>query len=266
MPFVSLSETPLASDPGPFRIFFREHGMGDPLVFLHGGWGYSVYPFEGQIERLQASWRVIAPDRTGYGRSGRLSALGPDFHDRAALETFAVLDALGIGRPVVWGHSDGAVIAAKMALAQPDRIRGVLLEALHFRRDKPGSRAFFEAMARDPGVLGDRVLKALAVEHGDDYWRTLLNLNGLAWLAIASDGAPTADLYDGRLPSLRVPAAILHGRRDPRTEPGELDEIIAALPHASVHVIDEGAHSPHSERLAEEPTARAAAAFLATLR
>jgi pimeloyl-ACP methyl ester carboxylesterase len=43
------------------------------------------------------------------------------------------------------------------------------------------------------------------------------------------------------------PALIIHGRLDPRTEPGELAAIREALPHAEVRLLDEGAHSPHSE-------------------
>ena len=33
---------------------------------------------------------------------------------------------------MVWGHSDGAVIALKMGLARPDRVCGVIVEAAHF--------------------------------------------------------------------------------------------------------------------------------------
>jgi pimeloyl-ACP methyl ester carboxylesterase len=42
-----------------------------------------------------------------------------DFHRRAAAETILFLDALGIERAVLWGHSDGAVISAMTGLAAP---------------------------------------------------------------------------------------------------------------------------------------------------
>jgi pimeloyl-ACP methyl ester carboxylesterase len=263
VPFVALAHSPLADD-GPARIFYREYGSGaHTLIILHGGWGYTIYPFDRAIDTLAHTFRIVVPDRSGYGQSGRLRTLPADFHDRAAAETFAVIDHLGIAQPAVWGHSDGAVIAAKMALDRPAALSGILLEALHYRRDKPSSRAFFEAMAHDPAVLGARAGAVLAAEHGDDYWRTLLRMNGLAWLAIATDPAP--DLFGGRLRELRLPVALLHGRRDPRTEPGELDAIRAALPRAHIRILEEGGHSPHSERAVSDATVAAAADFLASL-
>jgi len=58
---------------------------------------------------------------------------------------------------------------------------------------------------------------------------------------------PDEDLYDGRLSELQVPAMFLHGSLDPRTEPGEMDRVREALPHATMRFIATGKHSPHSE-------------------
>jgi pimeloyl-ACP methyl ester carboxylesterase len=69
----------------------------------------------------------------------------------------------------------------------------------------------------------------LAREHGDG-WRDLIRTNGDAWLRIADDPSAAADdLYGGRLADLRVPTLVIHGARDPRTEPGELEAIREAL-------------------------------------
>jgi pimeloyl-ACP methyl ester carboxylesterase len=184
LPFVTVDESPLAPEISPVEIHYRDIGSGSPLVFLHGGWGYEIYPFDRQINALGDRFRVVIPDRTGYGRSQRLDHLTSDFHKRAAAETLNLLDALHIERPVLWGHSDGAVIATLMGLASPDRFGGVILEAFHFYRAKPGSREFFEVMAGDPGLLGERVATTLAREHGEDYWRRLIVMNGSAWLRI----------------------------------------------------------------------------------
>jgi haloalkane dehalogenase len=97
---------------GPVRIYYREAGAGIPLVFLHGGWGYEVYPFDRAIEALRGRFRILIPDRSGYGRSTPLTKLPADFHRRAAIEMARFLDALKIERAVLWGHSDGAVIAS----------------------------------------------------------------------------------------------------------------------------------------------------------
>src|SRR5262249_4390615 len=56
------------------RIYCRDTGAGSPLLFLHGGWGYEVYPFDRQIEALGGKYRILIPDRTGYGRSPRITS------------------------------------------------------------------------------------------------------------------------------------------------------------------------------------------------
>jgi pimeloyl-ACP methyl ester carboxylesterase len=237
VPHIDLRSSPLAPGVSPVRVHYRDAGSGPalsavegrPIVILHGGWGYEVYPFDRQIAALAGSHRCVAPDRTGYGGSGRLVRQETDFHHRAAAETFAVIDALGLERPVVWGHSDGAVIALLMGLGAPERLGGLIVEAAHFFRRKPASREFFDTMLRDPDGLGERVTQTLARDHGDG-WRDLIRTNGDAWLRIANDpSAPTADLYDGRLAELRVPTLVIHGARDPRTEPGELEAMRDAI-------------------------------------
>jgi pimeloyl-ACP methyl ester carboxylesterase len=248
-------------------VYYRDAGAGPPIVILHGGWGYDIYPFERQIAALAPRYRVTAADRTGYGRSTRLERQATDFHRRAADETFAMIDALQLDRPIVWGHSDGAVIAFLMGLSDPDRLGGLVVEAAHFWRSKPGSREFFETMMRDPDGLGERVAGVLAREHGDG-WRDLIRTNGDAWLRIAGDPlAPAPDLYGGRLGELGLPTLVIHGALDPRTEPGELDAMRAALhrradamPHFAV--LPEGGHSPHSERATADEVTRIVESFV----
>ena len=266
MPFVTIGESPLAQDRSPVEIHYREAGSGPPLLFLHGGWGYEVYPFDRQIEEFRNRFRILIPDRTGYGRSQRLSHIPSDFHARAAIETMSLLDALQIERPVLWGHSDGAVIAAKIGLAAPDRISGLILEAFHFYRVKPGSREFFEVMAGDPGLLGERVDGTLSSDHGEDYWRKLIVMNGSAWLALADEATHSKqDLYDGKLSDLRPRMLFIHGSRDPRTEPGEIEAVRSQLPGARIEIIEGGGHSPHSESASAAESSRIAREFLESI-
>jgi pimeloyl-ACP methyl ester carboxylesterase len=263
--FVELATTPLAPGARDIRIHLRESGSGQPLVFLHGGWGYAIYPFERQVAALEREFRILIPDRTGYGRSSRLDQQPRGFHHRAAEETFAVLDALGVGRAALWGHSDGAVIALHMALMSPQRVAAIVAEATHFYRKKPRSRAFFETMRDAADDLGPRVASTLEQEHGPE-WRHLIRINGDAWLRIADEATSgTADLYDGLLPELAVPVLFVHGAQDPRSEPGEFDAMAAAPRRRALVQIarfEEGGHSPHSERSTAEDVTAAAARFL----
>jgi pimeloyl-ACP methyl ester carboxylesterase len=266
LPVVTVEESPLAPDISPVEIYYREEGSGEPLLFMHGGWGYEIYPFNRQIEELENHFRILIPDRTGYGRSLRLDRVPTDFHKRAAVETLGLLDALHIDRPVLWGHSDGAVIAAMIGLSDPDRVSGLILEAFHFYRKKPGSREFFETMAGDPNLLGDRTGTALSREHGEDYWHKLIVMNGNAWLRIADEATEiTQDLYAGKLSRLRVPALFIHGSRDPRTEPGEMQAVRDQLPDARIHIVEGGGHSPHSESASAAECSRIASQFLRSI-
>jgi pimeloyl-ACP methyl ester carboxylesterase len=266
LPFLDIEESPLLPGASPARLYYREFGGGSPFIFLHGGWGYSIYPFEKQIEAFQDNFRLIIPDRTGYGRSMRVSEWPVDFHARAAEETLRLLDALKIDRAVFWGHSDGAVISAMLAVKHPERCRGIILEAFHFFRRKPGSRDFFDAMSRNPDMLGQRVTGRLSSEHGEDNWRKLIVLNGLAWLRIADESQrDDQDLYDGSVADLATPALMIHGDRDPRTEPGELDATLKASPRIQLHLIAGAGHSPHSESTFAEETIRVAREFLAKI-
>jgi pimeloyl-ACP methyl ester carboxylesterase len=264
VPTLELPQSPHAPGIEPVAIRYREFGRGRPLVILHGGWGYGLYPFDRQIVEFENQFRILIPYRSGYGQSTHVSGEMPlDFHRRATLETFSFLDALGIESAILWGHSDGAVIAAMMALIAPERCVSVILEAFHFLRRKPGSRAFFERFAAHPEELGDETRRLLAEDHGETRWPTVLRRNCGAWFRIAdSVQRPDEDLYDGRLGELQVPALFLHGSLDPRTEPGEMDRVREALPRATVQFITTGKHSPHSEEDAWEECNKKAGEFL----
>ena len=51
----------------------------------------------------------------------------------------ALLDLLQVNQTCVWGHSDGAVIGAIMAITQPTRVRGLVFEGGHLYTRKPRS-------------------------------------------------------------------------------------------------------------------------------
>lgn len=245
VPFVTVENSPLARRTA--EIHYREFGSGTPLLFLHGGWGYHIYPINKQLHAL-ADYRVLIPDRSGYGLSTKPADFGCDFHVRAAQESFAFLDALGIDDAVIWGHSDGSVIAAWMGLIAPERCRGLIMEAFHYARRKINSRAFFEDMVSAPEKFGEHASAVLAHEHGEPYWRELIQTEGRTWLEIAKlADSGTEDLFDGRLGELQVPAVFIQGARDPRTDSGELAAVQNALPSAQIRMVESGEHCPHSE-------------------
>jgi pimeloyl-ACP methyl ester carboxylesterase len=261
--FLDLGSTALGPGASCPRIGYRDQGSGPPIVFLHGGWGYEVYPFDRQYAALAGHYRIVIPDRSGYGASTPVAALPTDFHRRAMEETRAVLDALGLQRPFLWGHSDGAIIALLLGLAYPACVRGVIAEATHVYLSKPRSRDFFERMAEGRNTLPRAVVAALERDHGSR-WPQLIAMHSRAWLAIgASAASPADDFYSGRLSQLDIPVLAIHGGKDPRTEPGELEALRAALQSGRVELLDEAGHSPHTEPVSADRVTRIASEFLA---
>jgi pimeloyl-ACP methyl ester carboxylesterase len=155
------------------------------------------------------------------------------------------------------------VIAAIIGFTAPHRVRGLILEAFHYYKSKPASREFFETLAYQPAALNAELRERFAREHGADYWQELITTHAKAWLQIAVESTgPQDDLYAGRLRDITAPTLFIHGRLDPRTEPGELDAIRQQLPNAEMQILDEGSHSPHSETASADLVSQLASEFL----
>jgi len=105
-------------------IAFRVRGSGPALVLLHGtSANHAVWEPVGDI--LESRATVISLDQRGHGRSGKPARgyTGDDF----ATDVVTVLDALGIDRAVVAGHSLGGRNAWLAAARHPQRITGAVV-------------------------------------------------------------------------------------------------------------------------------------------
>jgi len=105
------------------RTHLLDVGAGDPVLLLHGS-GRSVADWqEGFADALAArDHRVLAIDYYGNGLSDRAHALryGIALWAEQAVD---VLDALGLDRVAVLGHSAGGCVAAILAADHPERVR-----------------------------------------------------------------------------------------------------------------------------------------------
>jgi len=93
----------------------RVGGEGPPLLYLHGAGG--LYAEEPVLEGLAESFRVFAPEWPGYGEQESEHQI-EDMLD-FALHGWDVIDALGLEKPHLVGHSMGGMIAAEMACLNP---------------------------------------------------------------------------------------------------------------------------------------------------
>ncbi|MEQ9643739.1 MAG: alpha/beta fold hydrolase [Alphaproteobacteria bacterium] len=110
---------------GRTRVRVYEGGDGPALLYLHGAGG--VFPDDPFLALLAKHFRVSAPLLPGYEDSEGADNLR-DMLD-VALHCFDVMDALGLDRPLVVGHSMGGMIAAEMAAVAPKAVDRLALLA-----------------------------------------------------------------------------------------------------------------------------------------
>jgi non-heme chloroperoxidase len=87
------------------RIFYKDWGTGQPMVFCHG-WPLSADAWDEQMMFFGGrGYRVIAHDRRGHGRSGQTWS-GNDM-DSYADDLAELLDKLDVRDAIIVGHSTG---------------------------------------------------------------------------------------------------------------------------------------------------------------
>ena len=106
------------------ETYYESRGSGPPVVFVHGAW-VDRRQWTPQVEALADDYRVVTYDVRGHGRTG------PSAEERYSVELFAadlraLIEALGLDRPVVCGLSLGGMIAQAYA-ARYDELRGLVL-------------------------------------------------------------------------------------------------------------------------------------------
>ena len=110
---------------GGDAIHYVDEGAGRPILFVHGLGGqlhhfrHTLFPAMGE------GFRLLAMDRPGSGYSTRVSSGARLPQQAEAIAKF--IDAIGLDRPLLVGHSLGGAIALRVALDHPDKISGLAL-------------------------------------------------------------------------------------------------------------------------------------------
>ncbi len=105
---------------------YQQTGEGPDVLLIHGVTGdLSVWLLSRTMEILGRSFRTTAYDLRGHGYSD-VPPSGYTSADQAG-DTIAIMDAMGIDRAMLVGHSFGGVIATHAAALYPDRIEAVVL-------------------------------------------------------------------------------------------------------------------------------------------
>jgi 3-oxoadipate enol-lactonase len=232
-------------------IYYETWGRGEPLLLI-SGLATDLRIWACQRLVFGRRFRCIAIDNRGSGRSGKPD--GPYTLEQMAADAVAVLDAEGVGRAHVVGHSMGSYIAQVMAVQHPDRLRSLTLagtacrhlpwrlELLELWQETARTQGV-HAWARRayPWLLGPRTA-----------WTFGLFIN-LLWPIILQQpahafdsqieallGAP--DCERGRLSGIEVPTLVVCGSRDTLTTPADAAEVASLIPDARVVTLKGAGH------------------------
>ncbi|NGM44072.1 alpha/beta fold hydrolase [Rhodobacter sp. SGA-6-6] len=220
-------------------------GEGEPLVLLHGV-GMRIEAWGPQLDALSRTHRVIALDLPGHGGSAAL----PEGSDLPAFVAWLgrALDALGLARVNLAGHSMGALIAGGTVAEFGDRIlRVALLNGVRCRTEAARAAVLSRVREIAEGAVPDVEGPLLrwfgdapeAVGYRDLARDWLAQMDRRSYLTAYRAFATGDRTYADCWPDCRCPALFITGAGDPNSTPAmSLD--MAALAPAGKAVIVEG--------------------------
>ncbi|WP_448191199.1 alpha/beta fold hydrolase [Azospirillum sp. sgz301742] len=250
------------------RLHYLEKGAGPPVVLIHGNIvSAEDFAHSGLLDLLATHHRVIAFDRPGMGYSDRPRGTVWTPTAQATLLQHA-FDALGIERPVVLGHSLGAMVAVALGLDHPEAVSGLVLLGGYYY---PTARADV-ALAAPPAipVLGDVLRYTVSPLVGAallpafikgmfapcpiparfiETFAPAMALRPWQIRAMAEDGAMmigAAAAVDHRYRELTMPVAILAGAEDKAADVARQSaRLHTEIPHSTLNLVPNVGHMVH---------------------
>jgi pimeloyl-ACP methyl ester carboxylesterase len=249
-------------------VFVHEYGQGSPIILLHAGPGLDGSIFFPWFERLKGH-RLLAPDLRGHGRSDLGDPSGWTWSGWAD-DVARLAEALDLGAYTLLGHSFGARIALQHAVDLPGHAKRIVCSGgvAH-----AGALAHLEATFEEFGTPELRVKVEAAFDAEEtvqtpeachDIWTAqmpffLADPDGPALREVADRWrdvrySPQMHRIDpgvfdvrDRLADVNVPVLVITGAEDRITRPQESEEIAAALPDATLSIVEGAGHFPFIE-------------------
>lgn len=171
------------ADVNGVHLYFEEHGLGPPLVLLHGGLLTIELSFGAVVPALAQHHRVIAVELQGHGRTADVDR--PLTFDQLAADVVGLLDHLGIEQADVFGFSLGGLTTYQLLVDHPGRIGRAVVASADHRNDRGGEihperlpteadfaamRDAYAAVAPDPAHFEAFAEKVVALVHGFAGW------------------------------------------------------------------------------------------------
>jgi pimeloyl-ACP methyl ester carboxylesterase len=164
-------------------IYYEEHGIGDPLLLLHGG-TLTCRQWDNHIPTFAKHFHVFTLDSRGHGQTNNPTNT---FSYRAmADDVAAFIQALNIDTPLMLGFGDGGQIALDLSICYPALARALVIVGAYSRLTESSMRWMhavgfegphrvnFERMERErPSLV--QLWQAQHTVQGADSWKTLLD-------------------------------------------------------------------------------------------
>lgn len=247
------------------RVHLRDEGPRDaPVIMLLHGSNSDLHTWQPWVEDLRQTYRVIRYDQIGHGLTGpaRDGGYAPDAF---AADVGAVADALGIGRFVLAGNSMGGSVAARFAMAHPERLLGLVLidpGGAPIERKGGGNLAF--RIAAMPGInrLAGEITPRALVERSlsqsvsnqaivtpeavDRYWE-LARYPGNRDAMLDRFTQPRKAFTPAQVRAIRVPTLVMWGQEDTLIPYAAAGWYMAHLPDATLASYPGVGHLPMEE-------------------
>ena len=251
---------------GGKRLSSLQAGRGEPVLMLHG-LGATKASFLPTINALAPTYRVIALDLPGFGDADKPVRAA---YDAAFFARFAAqaLDALGLERAHIIGHSMGGRVALELALQHPGRVQSLTLltPSLAWRRPRPWApylrlvRPELGMLQPAPRAIVDPLIRRLipGAKSGwsavgvDEFLRGFLHPRGRAAFYAAARNIYLEEpigpkgLWE-RISGIAAPSLFVWGTRDHLVPVAFARHVERAVPHAH-HLELDCAHVPQFER------------------
>jgi pimeloyl-ACP methyl ester carboxylesterase len=228
---------------GVIEVDVARGDAGAPtLVFLHEGLGSIDLwrGFQDDVRRQVGDWSAVTYSRHGYGRSAPARVPRPvDYmHHEADVILPELLRALGVERPWLIGHSDGASIALLFAGAG-HAVAGLVCLAPHVFVEPDSVAGVAAAVATFESTdMAERMLR-----YHDDPEATFRSWSDI-W---ASDEFRSWNIEE-RLPAISAPVYVVQGTADRYGTVAQVDAIAVGLSGPCDRLVLEGVgHAPHLE-------------------
>jgi len=89
------------------ELYYEQYGMGRPLILLHGNGEHHTI-FQEAIAILAHHFTIYALDSRGHGNSSKVKTL---HYEDMADDVYQFIDTLQLEKPILYGFSDGGIIA-----------------------------------------------------------------------------------------------------------------------------------------------------------